>query len=296
VPSARRLKRDMRRSVPADWPLAEHSRLIRHRPHEWHVQIVGDGPDLILLHGTGASTHSWRDLIPFLAKSHRVIALDLPGHGFTRLGNRMRSSLDCVAKDIASLSEDQGWQPSAIVGHSAGVAVALRLADQLASPPRIVGINPALQPFQGLAGVMFPIAARMMTMTPGMVDFLTKGMARPGRVLSLLAGTGSSVPTYSMNCYTRLFKDKAHVDGTLLMMAQWKLDGLLADLPHLKTACLFLTGSHDKMVPPVSAVEAAERMQNAQTHSLDGFGHLVHEERPDAVANYTLRWLQAEHV
>ena len=64
---------------------------------------MGEGPDIVLLHGTGASTHSWRALIPLLAERYRVTAIDLPGHGFTRLGARMRSSLECMAEDIATL-------------------------------------------------------------------------------------------------------------------------------------------------------------------------------------------------
>ena len=108
-------------------------------------------------------------------------------------------------------------------------------------------------------------------------------MAQPGRVLSLLGGTGSEISPAGMNLYARLFRDRQHVEGTLLMMSQWKLDGLLADLPKLKTRCLFLTGSGDRMVPPVSAVEAANRMRDATVQSMDGYGHLVHEEAPEAV-------------
>ena len=47
----------------------------------WHVQVAGDGPVLLLLHGTGAATHSWRDLLPLLAERFTVVAPDLPGHG-----------------------------------------------------------------------------------------------------------------------------------------------------------------------------------------------------------------------
>ncbi len=208
----------------------------------------------------------------------------------------MRSSMDCVSQDIAGLIRTQRWQPKAIVGHSAGVAIALRLASLLDNGAKIVGINPALQPFQGLAGLMFPMAARMMAMTPGMVDILTKSMAQPDRVLSLLAGTGSDIPSSNKDLYARLFRKRSHVDGTLLMMAQWKLDGLLSDLGRLEHPCLFLTGSNDKMVSPVGAVEAADRMVNAQVISLDGYGHLVHEEVPDVVADYIQRWLTANDI
>ncbi|MBS0123449.1 alpha/beta fold hydrolase BchO [Thetidibacter halocola] len=274
----------MKAAALPDWPLAEYSRHVRSRPHEWHLQQMGDGPDLLLLHGTGAATHSWRDLIPLLAAQFRVTAVDLPGHGFTRLGSRMRSSLPAMTDDLAALCRVEGIAPVGIVGHSAGAALGLRLVDAMGVGTQLIGINPALHPFQGLAGLMFPAAARMMAMTPGMVDMLTWNMAQPGRVISLLGGTGSKLSAHGMDLYARLFCNRAHVEGTLLMMAQWKLDGLQADLPRVKTPCLFLTGSNDRMVPPVSAVEAAARMPDATVHSLEGYGHLVHEEAPDTVA------------
>ena len=102
-----------------------------------------------------------------------------------------------------------------------------------------------------------------------------------------------SVFVSRIDAYTQLFRTRRHVDGTLLMMAAWKLDGLLADLPKLDLPCLFLTGGNDKTVPPVIAVEAAERMPNAQVRSLDGYGHLVHEEAPEIVGKAIINWLDA---
>lgn len=269
---------------PDDWPLRALSRQVRVRPHDWHIQQDGTGPDVLLIHGTGASTHSWRYMLPLLSRQARVTAVDLPGHGSTRLGNRMRSSLSALSDDLVTLCTDQGIAPSLIVGHSAGAAIGLRVAEKLGQGARLAGINPALHPFEGLAGVMFPVAARMMAMTPGLARQLARQMRQPGRVLSLLRGTGSDIPASQMNLYARLFRDTDHVEGTLLMLAQWSLDGLLADLPGLDTHCLFLTGSQDRMVPPVSAVHAAARMKHARVESLDGYGHLVHEEAPQAVA------------
>jgi len=51
----------------ADWPNRAASRKLRAGGVDWHVQILGRGPTLLLLHGTGASTHSWRDVAPLLA-------------------------------------------------------------------------------------------------------------------------------------------------------------------------------------------------------------------------------------
>lgn len=57
---------------PAGWPQRDHSRALRVGPIDWHVQVAGRGPVLLLLHGSGASSHSWSDLLPRLAA--RVLA------------------------------------------------------------------------------------------------------------------------------------------------------------------------------------------------------------------------------
>ncbi len=266
---------------------------IRVKPHDWHIEQAGSGPDLLLLHGAGGATFSWHDLMPLLADRFRVIAVDLPGHGDTRLGNRHRSGLETIAQDLASLCAHQTWVPEVVIGHSAGAAVGLRLARKLPNTPRLIGINPALSPFRGLAGVMFPVMARMFAMTPFMTAVVLRNLATPGRVANLLASTGSKVADARVKAYTKLFQTRCHVDGTLLMMATWKLDGLLADLPSLDLPCLFVTGGNDKTVPPVVAVEAAERMPRAEVRSLEGYGHLVHEEAPESVHTTIADWLMA---
>ena len=59
--------------IPADWPMRGHSRAVHVRPHLWHVQVMGTGPLVLLLHGAGASTHTWRSLAPLLAKHYTLV-------------------------------------------------------------------------------------------------------------------------------------------------------------------------------------------------------------------------------
>jgi pimeloyl-ACP methyl ester carboxylesterase len=77
------------------WPNRGSSQFVRAAGLRWHVQVMGSGPTLLLLHGSGAATHSWRDLAPILARDFRVIAPDLPGHGFTETPAR-RSPCGCT--------------------------------------------------------------------------------------------------------------------------------------------------------------------------------------------------------
>jgi magnesium chelatase accessory protein len=278
--------------MPADWPNRAHARRIAVRPHDWCVVETGTGPDLLLLHGAGGSGHSFRALLPLLSPHYRCIVPDLPGQGFTRHGARLRLGLDAMAEDLAALARAEGWRPSAILGHSAGAAIALRMAEAGAAPA-VIGINAALGLFDGLAGVLFPAMARALTLVP----FLPSGIARlwgsPERVDQLLASTGSRIDAAGAAQYLRLVRDPGHVEGTLGMMAAWRLQGLIGRLPDIRVPTLLVAGSADRTVPARVSRAAAARMPAADYVELQGLGHLAHEEAPDRVAAAILPWLAA---
>ena len=268
-----------------DWPLQEHSRIVRSKPHRWHVQELGRGPSILLIHGAGGATQSWRDLMPLLASWFHVIAVDLPGQGFTQMGARHRCGLAPMAEDLASLVADQKWQISAIVGHSAGCAIALEMSQKLPfqSVP-IVGINAALGNFKGIAGWLFPLMAKLLALNPFTARIFAATSKNPERVRKLIDGTGSTLSKEGLRLYQRLASDQAHVDATLAMMAQWSLDSLLNHLDSIKNPTLFLVGADDKTVPPDTSSLAANQMPHAQVETLTGYGHLVHEEAAETVA------------
>ena len=265
------------------WPFADSSRFVTVRPHRWHVQSVGHGPDVICLHGAGGATQSWRALAPLLAKDMRLILVDLPGQGFTDLGARSRCGLDPMAQDLLSLAESEGWEVSRLMCHSAGTAIALRMAELRGEPLRIFGINGALGSFEGMAGWLFPIMAKAMALNPLTARFVAATMTR-GSVKRLLRGTGSDIDATGAELYFRLASDAAHVDGTLAMMAQWNLNGLLSRLEKNPALATLATSSGDKAVPPGQSMEAARRLPGGQHLDLGRYGHLVHEEAAQIVA------------
>lgn len=278
---------DWRRDLPT-WPRSETSRRVASRPHRWHVQEAGAGPDILLLHGAGGATHSWRDVIPPLTGSHRVLAVDLPGQGFTEKGTGLRLGPDAMAADLAALAAREGWRPVAIVGHSAGGALALRLAGRVAAAdgaaPAVVGFNAALMPFEGRAEWLFPALARMLALNPFVPSLVAAGAGRPASVQRIIAGTGSVLGPEGIALYARLVADGAHVDGTLRMMAQWSLDALARDLPAIAVPVTLVTADGDLAVPPQTAERAQAALPDARLERLDGLGHLAHEEAPDRAA------------
>ncbi len=266
------------------WPNADLSRQVHGPVHRWHVQESGTGDTILLLHGAGGSTHTYRHMIPILAKQFHVVALDFPGQGFTQLGARHRCGLGPIAEDIASLSKQEGWTPAAIIGHSAGGAIALQMAQADLSPrgqsPLVIGINAALGEFPGLAGLIFPLMAKALAAVPFTANLFSGASANPARIKALIASTGSDLDNEGLELYRRLVADRNHVDATLLMMAQWKLQPLLNSLPQHKGPVRFIVGEKDKTVPPTVSLTAARTMPDAGVINMPDLGHLAHEERP----------------
>ncbi|RAP43084.1 magnesium chelatase [Rhodovulum viride] len=267
-----------------DWPNREFSRFVRHRPHYWHLQVAGDGPVVLLIHGTGGATHSWRDVLPILAERYRVVALDLPGQGFTKLGARQRCGLDAMSRDISALLDGEGLLPDALVGHSAGAAIALRMVRDLKRPPKaLVGLNAALESFKGPAGFVFPMMARMMALNPFSASEISRWLGTAAGVEYMIAGIGSELSPEGLALYRRLVADRHHTDATLAMVAQWSLDGLQHDLPSIDVPTLLIVGEDDRAVPVSGSVRAAARLPQAELARFPGLGHLAHEEAPEAV-------------
>jgi magnesium chelatase accessory protein len=266
----------------SDWPNRDCSRFVTAAGLDWHVQLAGSGPVMLLLHGTGASTHSWRDLIMPLAARFRVIAPDLPGHGFTSLPTSSDGlSLAGMASSISTLLAELDVRPDIAVGHSAGAAVLLRMAlDHAIAPRLIISLNGALLPFGGLAGQIFPPMARLLVSNPFVPALMAWRGSDRGSVTRLIEGTGSSLDADGLKFYTRLFGNRGHVDATLRMMANWQLDGLVSDFSKLDQPLLLVAGERDKAVSPEEARRIRRLLPRSGFASLPGLGHLAHEERP----------------
>ena len=97
-------------------------------PVNLYYEEQGKGPPVLLLHGFGASTFTWRHVAPDLAETHRVIAVDLKGFGQSDKPFDERYSVSDQAELLAQLIEDKDLRDLTIVGHSFGGGVALRLA------------------------------------------------------------------------------------------------------------------------------------------------------------------------
>jgi magnesium chelatase accessory protein len=271
------------------WPLAEFSRFERADGISWHVQVLGEGPDLVLVHGTGASTHSWSGVAPLLAEHYRVIAPDLPGHGFTDAGAARQSSMPGMAGGLAALLDTLGARPALVVGHSAGAAVLARTClDGRLDPRALISLNGALLPLRGLAGQFFTPAAKLLAMFPQVPRFFSWRAADRRMVARLVRETGSTPPPQMIDIYHRLVRSPRHVAGTLRMMANWDLSSLAKQLPALRPRLFLLACENDHTVPLTEARRVHRLLPDSELITIPALGHLGHEEEPVQFADLIL--------
>jgi len=268
-----------------NWPLREHSRAVAAGGIDWHVQVLGRGPVALLLHGTGASSHSYAPLARLLAEEMTLVIPDLPGHGLTRAPDPDALSLPGMTSAIAALLAALGQRPALLVGHSAGAAVALELAGRSHDAVPVVSLNGALLPFDGLAGRLFAPLARSLARTALVPRLAARRAGRAGVVERIAAGTGSRVPPESLACYRHLARRPAHVAAALGMMARWDLAGLLDRAAACPSEVTLVAGEKDRMVPASAAARIAARLPRARVVRLADCGHLAHEEKPAAIAS-----------
>ena len=288
--------------LPADWPHRADSEFVDVAGHRWHVQRSGrhidqptdqridnqsaPRPTMLLVHGTGASTHTWRGLLPLLAAKYDLLAFDLPGHGFTDRGASASMSLPDVAAAVDDLLTSLDFSPDVAVGHSAGAAVLLQMTLAGMIRPRcIVGLNAALLPFGGAARFAFAPLARLFASS----DWIGRQIVRRARhakaVRRVLESTGSKIDDQGVRNYQTLLQRETHVRSVLSMMAEWDLEPLLQALPGLSTRLHLVTADRDYAVRPREAEKLAAALPRITITPMHDCGHLAHEERPGGVAD-----------
>jgi len=258
-----------------------HSGAIR-----WHLHSAGEGPRLLLLHGTGSAGSSWGRLIERLAGDFEILAPDLPGHGLSGALAPGKAGLDAYAAAVAGLVTDLGAWPDIIVGHSAGAAIGARIAlDARADRVAVISINGALRPLHGWAAATFVPLAKVLgwnPLVPGLVASLVRADTRAVR--RLLDATGSRIDAEMLSRYEQLMRSPEHIAGTLRMLANWDLRDLVQQLPRLGPRLTMITGGADRTVAPQDADWVQARVPGSTQISLPALGHLAHEEAPEAVA------------
>ena len=279
--------------IPLDWPNRQHSGTVSVGGLDWHVQLAGKGPVVLLLHGTGSSTHSWSDLIPLLEGDAQVLVPDLPGHAFT-IGAKLEDlKLDEIARSLQLLIEQLGIEaPSIVVGHSAGAPLAIRFAVAAVQQPKLViTLNPSFIPPPPVYTTFFGPLLGPITRSSTLSSLLASLSPSLGMVDKLLDSTNTILPETRRVFYRKLFERPDHVRGSMNFMAAADIQKVLveADLYRGKLICVL--GNQDAWIP-VKPLEKIIRdyFPSAEILKWEG-GHIMHELEPGKVAELILSGL-----
>lgn len=270
--------------LPSDWPLREHSEFFQCAGTLWHVQRLGSGPVIVLLHGTGSSSHSMAGMAQCLSSQFTCVLIDLPGQGFTHPIEEREHLLSAMARAIHKLCKHLEISPEYVIGHSAGAAVGIRMClDTDINPRGLLSINGALLPFGAFIEPLMLKAARALSRSPRVSRFLARRGTGESHVRRALRDTGATISEPMIQRYTTLISQPEHIEGTLRMMGGWELGQLSKDLPKLNTPTHLIGCAKDHIVPAIRAHRATREIPNATAITLEDAGHLVHEAEPERV-------------
>ncbi len=274
----------------AGWPGGSETLFVVSDGLRWRVQRLGQGPIVLLVHGTGSSAHSWRRVVPLLQDRFTIIAPDLPGHGLTGNPGNRGLTLPGMASALSRLMTSLSLSPQLVAGHSAGAAIAIRaVLDGGLQPAAIISVNGALLPLGGFAGGLFSPLAKLLVTQSWVPRLMAWRAGNRNAVESILKDTGSELSAGDISYYARLFQNEDHVAATLAMMANWDLVPLARDMSRLETLLVLVAAANDKAIRPADADRAAKIVKRTEVVHLTGLGHLAHEENPAAIAGLIAR-------
>ncbi|AKF10752.1 alpha/beta fold hydrolase [Sandaracinus amylolyticus] len=265
-----------------------HARVVRVNDCDVAWGELGEGPPLVLLHGLADSHRTFRRIAPALARTHRVLMPDLPGHGYSGRPADAPYDAPWFASTIAAWMEAAGAPHAAICGHSFGGGVALAmLRDHAARVERLALIAPgglgrevtpwlrfsALPVARALLGSILArrIATRLAVSPLGPARFARPEPEELARyaVLAAMPGTAEALQ--------RILDASLDVNGQRATF--WEVVDAKTTLPPIAV----LWGMLDPVLPFAHARRAAEKLLHASVHAYERCGHFPHLDCPERV-------------
>ena len=244
-----------------------------------HYQEKGTGTPLVLIHGYTSSTYSWKDVFEPLAKTFRVIAVDLKGFGFSAKPDgdyTRRAQALLVTHLLEHLKIEKAW----LCGNSMGGEVALNVA--LANPERVAGLI-----LVDSAGVEVPGSG---SLTPGYLlvpvigrllialSLTSDKLVREGLEKSFYDRT--KVTPDRLTNYYRPLKTRGGQLAALRARTQWEMFPVETELARIIVPTLIVWGAQDQLIPLAAGHKLSSLIKDSKLVVFDNCGHLPQEEMP----------------
>ncbi len=253
-------------------------------PVKLYYHEEGKGPPLLLIHGFGTSTFTWRFVAPELAKTHRVIAVDLKGFGQSDKPFDEHYSVYDQAELLAQLIEEKDLRNLTLIGHSFGGGVALLLA--LQANQRLDGRITRLVLLDSIAYPQnIPVFFRLLDVP--LVSQLGVRMVPPSvqtRVaLQIAYFDDSKIDPQEVELYAAPLKTAAGKHAIIHSARQIvpeDIEQLSERYKTIELPTLILWCDHDRIVPLEVGIKLRRTLPNSALRLIEDCGHMPQEEQP----------------
>jgi pimeloyl-ACP methyl ester carboxylesterase len=256
----------------------------------WFFVEQGQGPGLLLLHGLGASSFSWRDNVAPLARYFRVLAPDLPGHGRSPAPGDGDYRLEALARGIIDFLDRRGVQQTAVAGNSLGGSLALLLArDWPARISALILLAPAAAQTR-LPWIFYPLGLPVL----GLITAILLGPWIIPWALRLAYHRPELITPEVVAGYAAPFRDLSHrlaLRRLCRSLNPWPLDEVEALLAAIHQPVALIWGAQDRILPATQLPWLQARLPQAEVRVLPEVGHAPQEEAPEAVNKIIIDFL-----
>jgi len=275
------------------------SQFIRLNNLNVHYKQTGSGQTgILLLHGFGASTFSWREVLQPLGSLGTVVAYDRPAFGLTDRpmpgdwSGASPYSLDAQAELVIAMLDAKGMSQAVLVGNSAGGTVAIYTA--LKYPQRVkalVLVDAAIYSGGGFPAWLKPVLDSTQGRWFG--TLIARGIQNSGMDLLRTAWHDPSKLTDAVIAGYRKPLQLANFDRALWQLSVAQQAPALAErLTELKMPVLVITGDDDRIVPTEQSLRLAREIPGARLSLIQFCGHVPQEECPAIFLNAVTNFIQ----
>lgn len=247
----------------------------------YHIEMMGEGPPLLLLHGFTGRAETWKPFIPEWSKKFRCIMVDIIGHGRTDSPEaEERYGMDSAVKDIVSILEFLKIDKTLLLGYSMGGRLALAFAVRY--PERVEKLilessTPGLKTIEERAErIKSDEALAQFIEREGMEAFVDRWENIP------LFASQKNLPEFIRNEIRkeRLLNNAKGLAGSLRGMGTGSQTSLWTALPSLSLPVLLVCGEADAKFVTI-AEKMHEILPNSEIIKVLGAGHAIHVEKAE---------------